>query len=372
MKRRIGALLTAAALVLSLLTTAALAAGTTLTVKTPETIPKAGEEFTVTVELSGNPGFCSVGFAVAFDHSKMTCKTIRAGALLAGVLSASNPNATEGAKLGAASAEEINGDGTLATLTFQAKEDLSSIDITLVNAKLSDGNGRAIYRSEDAESSAGADSTAQTAPSGGGTSSGTGTAAQTPSSGGATAETPTPSFPDAVGHWGEAWIVKAAERGLFSGDDKGSFRPDDNISRGDFVLVLWRMAGKPEPKAAAPFADVPENAYYAKAVAWAAEQGYVNGKGSGFAPKDSLTRQEAMKILFGYAGGVEGMQLVISYYDGMIADSGEIASWAKSAMYWAYSKAIISGTGANKLSPTATATRAQLAKILVGYQDMNT
>ena len=73
-----------------------------------------------------------------------------------------------------------------------------------------------------------------------------------------------------------------------------------------------------------------------------------------------------MKILFGCAGGVSGMEtLFTAAYDEGFADSAEIADWAKSAMYWAYFNEIISGTGDSMLSPTMGATRAQMAKILV-------
>ena len=82
----------------------------------------------------------------------------------------------------------------------------------------------------------------------------------------------------------------------------------------------------------------------------------------------SITRQEAMTILFKLHGGYGGLeQMFVETYDKGFADSGEIASWAKTAMYWAYYNALINGTGENALSPKGTATRAQLAKILVNY-----
>ena len=195
----------------------------------------------------------------------------------------------------------------------------------------------------------------------------TGTAAEQPTGDGEAIAT---LFGDTAGHWGAEWIAKAVEKGLFYGDDKGNFNPDRNISRGDYVLVLYRMAGEPEVTETASFADVDPNAYYAKAIAWAYGKGYVNGKGSGFDPTGSLTRQEAMKILFAYAGSPTGMEVMLgTTYDSAFADSGEIAGWAKPAMYWAYYHEIIGGMSADTLGPTATATRAQLAKILVGYME---
>ena len=353
MKRRMSAALVSAALMFSLLTTASLAAGTTLTVKTPSTIPKAGEEFTVTVDIAGNPGFASAQFTLTFDKSDMVCTVedgVLHGGLLSEMLNVVNPNVQGGAIIVAASETAKRGDGVLAELTFRANRDLSGFDFALTDMEFWDADGNTL--------AVGADTQAKPATS---------TTPKTPSGG--TAEAAKATFPDAVGHWGEPWIVKAAERGLFSGDEKGNFLPDRNITRGDFVLVLWRMAGKPEPSGAAPFADVPGNAYYAKAVAWAYEKGCVNGKGSGFAPKDSLTRQEAMKILFGYAGSPSGMEVMLGgVYDSSFSDSGEIAPWAKPAMYWAVYNKIINGMNGG-LNPKGEATRAQLAKILVEYQN---
>ena len=75
-----------------------------------------------------------------------------------------------------------------------------------------------------------------------------------------------------------------------------------------------------------------------------------------------------MQILFALHGGYGGLeQMFTETYDKGFADSGEIADWAKSAMYWAYYNALINGTSETTLSPRGTATRAQLAKILVNY-----
>ena len=180
---------------------------------------------------------------------------------------------------------------------------------------------------------------------------------------------PLTDFIDMTSHWGESFVQQAVEMGLFTGYPDGTFKPDDTISRADFVTVLWRSAGSPEPKTAAPFADVPANAYYAKAVAWAKENGYVDGTGATtFAPADALQRQAAMKILFCYNGAQSGLELLLtSAYDAAFTDSGMIASWAKAPLYWAYYNDIISGVGGDCLSPTTSVTRAQMAKILVNY-----
>ena len=377
MRRALSFFLTLA-LALSL-TATALAAEATLRVKMPETIPKAGEEFAVTVEIIGNPGFAALGLTVSYDETVARCESVETGDALKGAMTAANPRASDGARVSAASAYDLDADGTLAELRFLMLKD-GDPGVTVARVKLNSADGD---RVACAVEGAPVREEPQTPPapttSGGGGSGGSSSPTTPtkpepepqPAPGGEETAAET-AFPDvSPTFWGAPWIAKAVERGLFKGSSDGMFHPDAPITRGDYVLVLWRMAGEPEPNGDAPFPDVPAGAYYARAVAWAYERGYVNGKGSGFAPLDSLTRQEAMKILFGVSGGQSGMELMLTgLYDSAFADSGEIAAWAKSAMYWAYYKTIISGTGGNTLSPNATATRAQLAKILVGYQDI--
>ncbi len=388
MKKRMLTLASALALMLSLLTTAH-AADVTLTVKTPETIPRAGEEFTVTVDISGNPGLCAAQLVLEYDRDAVDCKNVWTETVLEKMLAVTNGAAEEGAIVAAASTEPARKDGPMAAFVFVAKVDLTGYSFKLNVARLTGADSEQIpFTVEGAELNV-LDHTVKTTPTKPTKPSKPSTPSKPtaqeqptqpdpqPQKGGAatpeTAEDATETgFTDVPPtFWGAKWITEAAKRGLFKGTPDGRFNPDAPISRADYVLVLHRMAGEPEPQGAAPFSDVPEDAYYADAVAWAYEKGYVNGKGDGFAPTDSLTRQEAMKILFGYAGGQSGGELLLTgVYDSGFTDSGEIAAWAKPAMYWAYYKSIISGTSATTLSPTATATRAQLAKILVGYQDM--
>ncbi len=366
-------------LALTIMPMSASAAVTVLTVKTPATIPRAGETFSVTVDVTGNPGFNSLGLTLSYDKTAVECTRVSLGDVTAGAVSATNPSASDGARVGIASTTTLVSDGALAVFRFRS---LSGGDpkIELTKAELSDANSVEVpYTVTTQKAEDPSKDVKETAPMA--------TAGQSelvvsprieeqskPVE--QSAETQVQSvaaFPDAVGHWGAEWIAKAAERGLFDGYPDGSFHPDAQISRGDYVLVLWRMAGKPEPKQKTSFADVSPDAYYADAVAWAYESGYVEGKGSGFAPQDNLTRQEAMKILFGYAGSPSGLEMMLAAdYDAAFVDSAQIASWAKPAMYWAYYQNIISGMGGNVLGPQAFATRAQLAKIMVGYLDKTT
>ena len=160
----------------------------------------------------------------------------------------------------------------------------------------------------------------------------------------------------------------AASEGIITGYSDGTFRPDTPVTRAQFVLMLWRMCGKPAAAKAASFADASAD-WYQDALSWAVENGYVNGTGEGtFSPNGKITRQEVVTILFRYSGGQSGQEVLLySVYDGQLADSGSIAPWAKSAMYWAIYNGVITGTSETTVSPAATATRAEVAAIFVRY-----
>ena len=87
-----------------------------------------------------------------------------------------------------------------------------------------------------------------------------------------------------------------------------------------------------------------------------------------FSPDGKITRQEVVTILFRYSGSQSGAETMFTAtYDSQFTDSGAIAPWAKSAMYWAIYNGVINGTSQTTVSPTATATRAEVAAIFVRY-----
>lgn len=397
--RKISAWLLAAALALSLLPTAFAAEETVITVHPPEGGVKAGDTFTVTVDISGNPGLNAVQFTLSYDSDKMTCQRVNTNDLLSNAMTVSNPaKGGNGATVASATVDTISQDGTLAKVTFVANEDIDAVDFTLVDSGLWAKNSveipytiefvsggttttQAPVQSKPSTTTKPAETKpAETQPTT------TPESTQTPTTPAPTQTTPTTqpvtptqipggadiAFTDTAGHWAANWITLAARRGIFKGNPDGTFKPNNPVSRGDYVLTLYRMAGEPALPAganAAPFADVPATAYYAKAVAWAYAKGYVSGRGNGFDPSASVTRQEAMKILFAYAGGQSGMELLLAgIYDQSFADSAQIAEWARPAMYWAVYHEIINGMDGG-LNPTGQTTRAQIAKILVEYQD---
>ncbi len=362
MKKRITAGILALALLLAFAPAALAATSPLLRVSAPEELPAVGKTFTVTAELSDNPGMTALECTLAFDAARVECTGVSTGSVLGGMLTATNESySANSAKVVAASASAVTGGGTVAAFTFRV---LSGGD---ANFRLTDivfGDSDCNEISCRTETAAGKDNTGES------NESGTTAAPTTP------AETPAATtFSDVpASFWGYSAIERAASTGLAGGFPDGTFRPNAAVSRAQFVQMLWNMAGKPEAASTASFTDVPTDAWYLPALSWAVETGCAGGVGGGrFSPNGSVTRQQAMAMLFRYAGGQSGGEaLFTSVYDAQFADSAAIAAWAKPAVYWAVFHEVISGVGADRIAPTAPATRAQVAAILLRYLDQNT
>ncbi len=391
MKRnRILAIGIALLLAVQLLTPLACAAGTTLKLTAPDKLPDVGQTFTVTAELTGNTGLAAVQLSLGYDDSVVECTGIENGALIAGMLAASNPYATRGgvgAILAAATTTAVKTDGSLAVFTFRVKA-AGDAKLTLADALLSDTDGKALSLSYSLPAliaqGSGSDS-----------GSGSGSDAEKPGTDnkkseddkksededkpedeekpadGAQEEVKSGSFRDVTSaHWAFASVERAAELGLVTGYSDGTFRPDTPVTRAQFVLMLWRMCGKPAAAKAASFADASAD-WYQDALGWAVENGYVNGlSDTRFGPDAPITRQQATAILFRLNGGQSGTELTLTgIYEQTFADSTTIASWAKDATWWAVYHELVSGVGGSRIAPEANASRAQIAAILLRYAD---
>ena len=145
-----------------------------------------------------------------------------------------------------------------------------------------------------------------------------------------------------------------------------TFSPDSTASRAMLVTVLWRMLGGRTPEYS-HFADVnPESWYYA-AVNWAAENGVVYGVGPNrFAPDQSVTREQTAAILFRLA---DAMELPVDSFAplGGFRDADQASDYARSALMWAVDAGIMQGNDKAMLRPRGTATRAELAAMLVRF-----
>ncbi|MBQ9411767.1 MAG: S-layer homology domain-containing protein [Oscillospiraceae bacterium] len=414
----------------TLLAVPASADGAVLRVTPPDSYPKVGESFEVTVELEGNPGMKGIQLTLCFDRDSMRCTEIVTGDLLRDMLLVSNEEAPSGAILAAASSDAVTRDGRVAVFSFEALRDISAWDFSLEGAEIITVEYASIpptiaiadtveptdtpdpTPSDNTEDGETTEKTEQTLPapqsgtstgenadngstartgSGiptGGDNSGSGNtdtgsnSGNTDTTGSATGESAGADeaeepvailFADTEGHWGAEFIAKAVQLKLFQGYSDSRFGPDDPVTRGQYVTVLYRMAGSPEVTGQTPFTDISDQIpEFQSAILWAYQNGYVNGRtADSFDPVGQLTRQEAMKILFGYSGGESGMELMFTQiYNDSFTDSGEIADWARPAMYWAFYHTLITGTSDSTLGPLGTATRAQLAKILVNYTEM--
>ena len=162
----------------------------------------------------------------------------------------------------------------------------------------------------------------------------------------------------------------ANQNGLFNGVEKDLFAPEEPMTRGMLVTVLWRLDGETAPKTATTFTDVDVNAYYADAVAWAAESGVVNGIGGNkFDPEGNVTREQIAAILFRYAS-LKGVDTAARADLTAFPDAEKTSAYAHDALSWAVAAALVKGTKEGStiyLDPQGSATRAQVAAILSRY-----
>ena len=173
-----------------------------------------------------------------------------------------------------------------------------------------------------------------------------------------------------AGDWFYNNVQYVYENGLMNGVSETEFAPNENVTRGMFVTILYRMDGEPNAGASA-FADVPSDTYYANAVAWANANGIVEGySDTEYAPDDAVTREQAAAILFRYAAykgesptGAWAIQL--DY-----ADLAEIYDWAAEGVMFCTMKDIMVGRDGGAFDPKANITRAEGAAVFERYLNM--
>lgn len=169
----------------------------------------------------------------------------------------------------------------------------------------------------------------------------------------------------------DAWYTEAVsyvvEQGLMNGTGGGRFHPMGTADRAMLVTILYRLAGEPEGSDPAGFPDVADGAWYADAVNWAAAQGIAAGYADGrFAPADALTREQIAALLYRYAAGQEAEVSASADLSGY-ADGEQTSGYAVEAMRWAVGAGLLTGKDGNRLDPRGTATRAELAAILMRF-----
>ena len=181
------------------------------------------------------------------------------------------------------------------------------------------------------------------------------------------AEAPLP-FPDVTeGDWFYDAVRYAYEHGLMDGVGDNLFAPNSDTTRAQLVTILYRLEGQPAPSGDSGFSDVAAGTWYTDAVAWAAENGIVNGVSeTEFAPGKDITREQLATILFRYAeakGYDVSARVDLSAYP----DANQIQSYAAESVAWAVAEGLIQGFEDNTLRPAGNATRAQIATILMRF-----
>lgn len=170
----------------------------------------------------------------------------------------------------------------------------------------------------------------------------------------------------ASGSWYYDAVQYVYGRGMMNGTSASTFTPDAATTRGMIVTMLYRLENTPQTGASA-FQDVASGQYYTQAVSWASENGIVSGYGDGrFGPDDSITREQMAVILYRYAQ-YKGASTAGAGSLAGFADAGQVGSYAADAMSWAVSVGLINGVGNQTLAPRQSATRAQVAVILMRF-----
>ncbi|MCU6710178.1 S-layer homology domain-containing protein [Paenibacillus sp. J5C_2022] len=172
------------------------------------------------------------------------------------------------------------------------------------------------------------------------------------------------SFTDTARHWAKQSIDFVTARELFLGIGGDAFAPNDTMTRGMLVTVLGRLHGAIVSDTDTSFADVEAGKYYAPYIAWAYENGIVNGMGNGrFAPDKEVTREEMATMIASYIKHAE-LAMTDAGSEREFADEGSISSWALPAIKAMQENGILTGKPGNMFDPDGTATRAEVAKVM--------
>lgn len=169
-----------------------------------------------------------------------------------------------------------------------------------------------------------------------------------------------------VKDWFYKEVMYVRDNELFYDINGTTFRPQENTNRATIVYALWKAAGAPSAKGTANFRDLSED-WYKDAVNWAAENDIVKGYGDGrFGPSDSVTREQIAVFMYRFASYM-GRSVSESAKLTEYTDKDKISSWALTEMQWANAVGLIKGRSTTTLNPLGTATRAEMAAIVMRF-----
>lgn len=168
------------------------------------------------------------------------------------------------------------------------------------------------------------------------------------------------------------WYVKATQyvidNNIMSGTSETTFEPDKPCTRAMMVTILYSAMGKPEVSGSVPFTDLTSN-WYKTPVLWAYINKVTSGKSADtFAPNANVTRQEMAAFLYSFAS-FNGYDITATTDIDGYADASSVSNWALSQMKWANANKIINGKGASMLDPKGNATRAEVAQMIMSFNN---
>ena len=169
----------------------------------------------------------------------------------------------------------------------------------------------------------------------------------------------------------DSWYAGAVEyvrdSGIMLGTGETLFAPDQGMTRAMLATTLYRAAGSPAVEGEDPFTDTQAGTWYTDAVAWAAQNGIVNGvSDTQFAPGDDITREQLAVILYRYAT-YQGYDVSQRADLSGFGDASSIRPYAQEALSWASAQGLVLGFEDGSLRPQGTASRAQIAAVLMRF-----
>lgn len=183
-------------------------------------------------------------------------------------------------------------------------------------------------------------------------------------------------FPDTLSHWAKLPMTWAVEKGVLTGTSPTTLSPDENATRATAATVLYRYAGSPSVDGTTDFSDVPATAYYADAVAWAAQANLVTGQtATTFCPNDPISREDFAVLLYRLCVTRHGVPEMVGENNVTTLDDftdlPAVSPYAKDAMGWAVGDLFLSGeakgTDGLFLMPQNPITRAEMVHLLRQY-----
>lgn len=169
--------------------------------------------------------------------------------------------------------------------------------------------------------------------------------------------------------WFYKGVAYVVDKGVMSGVSENQFDPSGKLTRAMLVQMLYNMESRPACDAENAFIDVPVGQWYTDAVIWANDEKIVSGMGDGlFAPNMEITREQMVAMLYNYAK-YKGYDVTASADLSKFADNAIVSTWAQPAMQWAVAEGYISGMGDNQLAPHGTATRAEIASVIMRFME---